>query len=162
MTDIEQKAHAEAEEGWPFGHEDMRVRDIRSGARAGFVAGAVWQASQRQAPADVDALIEEARGVSLFYDDVPALILRLADALERASQAVTEEWEIGYQLIDPDGNSVGTGFPFPTTEEAAEFGARQAREQSERNPMWPTVSRVVRRRKAGPWEPAEAAREAGR
>lgn len=74
-----------------------------------------------------------------------------AEAAEQGEVA----WEIGYQLLDPDGNSVGVGWPFPSVAEADESGARRAREESDRDPMWPTAHRVVRRRVAGEWLPVE-------
>ena len=65
------------------------------------------------------------------------------------------DWEIGYQLIDQWGNSVGVGWPFLTVEEAAEQGERRAREETACDPRFPIWSRVARRRKAGPWLPGE-------
>lgn len=79
------------------------------------------------------------------------------DAEVRAGVVAEEpEWEVGYQLTQDDGASIGTGWPYPTVEEAARDGHRRATETNEDYPMYPRVhSVVVRRRKAGPWVPVK-------
>lgn len=54
MNNVEQEARAEAEKSWPYGHSDQRVRDIREGARIGFICGVDWLASRPASPAPWD------------------------------------------------------------------------------------------------------------
>lgn len=82
------------------------------------------------------------------------------DAEVRRQGPITDEWEYGYELIEQDTRDVlARGWPFNTWEEAMRHAVGRAEEESDPDTL-PLVPQVVRRRKAGPWEPVEATREA--
>lgn len=86
-----------AEEAAIWAEQRSDITGVRDLIREAFLEGATRQA-EHQAPADVAALIAEARatilaGGSDSWDEDANLILRLADALARASQPVAKEQE---------------------------------------------------------------------
>ncbi|MGX9349197.1 hypothetical protein [Microbacterium sp. KNMS] len=74
----------------------------------------------------------------------------------QASQPVTEEqeWEYGRGYVDDRGKAFA--LDVTSWRPGAEADVERARRQGD------NYSVLVRRRKAGPWEPVEAARETGR
>lgn len=76
----------------------------------------------------------------------------------RRQGPITDEWEYGYELIESDTRIVLTqGFPYDTPEGAMARGVVRAEEESDIEET-PIHAHAIRRRKAGPWEPVEAAR----
>lgn len=83
--------------------------------------------------------------------------LEAADALIAAGVVAEEpEWEWGYRLVGDDGNVYKTGFAYDDPAEPSERAKMRAAEENEvrEETGEPRLApELIRRLKAGPWEP---------